>query len=1100
MCGICISKINYSSKKLKINNILKKIEISISLENFKESLSLLRSLRCNYCFIELILKKNKILEQKLTSILENIKKKISFNQNNTDIIRDIVWTIESEIFFKCKKISNFLKKNKIPLSIKSIIFTRYLLYTFESINYLESRGRDSFGITINLISTKKNLIDAKFEFNNYSKISINQKKIFDKKFLLNLNFKYAKRIGYSGENTDKIINLIFKSKILKKINFKNILSSDFIAHTRWASVGEVNLSNTHPVIDMNFQNINLSFMNGDINNYKKIIHDLKIKKIFNFKDTKCSNDLQPISTLISHDLSPLNKILNGSYVIINFNSKKPYNLSIYKKGTQGLYFSRDLDDNIHFASDAYGLVNKSNKFLKIINDGKYDVGKNFLNKIKNNNFYKSDLMTNDLSKKGFERFFLKEINDTEVFLKRTINNYILFDKKKFKNLNNIFNITTLKKLKTKKIKNIIFTGMGSCYSAAVGISKYLSQKLYSINYNEIKVEATIASEGSGFYLSDDMHDTIIVVLAQSGTTIDTNVFAKMAKKRGAYTIALVNKKQGDVTFIVDKSFYLGNGRDIEMSVPSTKTYTCHLIMGYILSEKILNLINKKSDEKFISQSQKIVNSDFVTKKFNSIKNIVGNIEFDIFKYNNWIVLYDDSENAFAALELRIKISECCYKSVPYFHISNFIVKNFKNTLIFYLGTNLINKNIIGKSNLLICISKKSSKPNSKNNFNLILKEKYSLNLTIETALTLQLLAYRLSELIDKESITVAKITNEKKLTKIVNYLIDKINMKEFSKLSFLSKKKMLIEKLKRPIDAIKHQAKTVTVGATRSINLSDTINNEEIDTDLISNTKFKFKNKFKKTNENIHIIGNTNSDIFKYFTGNLVEYYNQIYRTKKHYKIYNTNSYKKAKNKKATRIYIQDNNIKLINNSKIIYQSKLQSSDEIIKTFLSEDRFSIKNELSFINAKNRMLENEGYFKFNLKEILNKFNNIKFLGSGINYLVAKKYAQIFSNKFNKCIAFDVIENHKHIDISSESLILIFASNINRRGFQNDVYSEVEKFIAHDNLPIVFTNIGNNIYDSLLLDNQNIKKRVIKFPEVDEIYSLSIFEFFFENFIV
>ena len=311
---------------------------------------------------------------------------------------------------------------------------------------------------------------------------------------------------------------------------------------------------------------------------------------------------------------------------------------------------------------------------------------------------------------------------------------------------------------------------------------------------------------------------------------------------------------------------------------------------------------------------------------------------------------------------------------------------------------------------------------------------------------------------------------------------------------------MLIEKLKRPIDAIKHQAKTVTVGATRSINLSDAINNEEINTDLVSNTKFKFKNKFKKTNENIHIIGNTNSDIFKYFTGNLVEYYNHVYRTKKHYKIYNTNSYKKAKNKKATKIYIQDNNIKLINNSKIIYQSKLQGSDEIIKTFLSKDRFSIKNELYFINAKNRMLENEGYFKLNLGEILDKFNNIKFLGSGINYLVAKKYAQIFSNKFNKCIAFDVIENHKHIDISSEALILIFASNINRRGFQNDVYSEVEKFIAHDNLPIVFTNIGNNVYDNLLLDNQNIKKRVIKFPKVDEIYSLSIFEFFFKNFIV
>ena len=52
-----------------------------------------------------------------------------------------------------------------------------------------------------------------------------------------------------------------------------------------------------------------------------------------------------------------------------------------------------------------------------------------------------------------------------------------------------------------------------------------------MNFKDIKVEATVASEGSGFYLSDNMEDTIIIVLAQSGTTIDTNVFAKLAKER-----------------------------------------------------------------------------------------------------------------------------------------------------------------------------------------------------------------------------------------------------------------------------------------------------------------------------------------------------------------------------------------------------------------------------------------------------------------------------------------------------------------------------------------------------------------------------------------
>ena len=34
-------------------------------------------------------------------------------------------------------------------------------------------------------------------------------------------------------------------------------------------------------------------------------------------------------------------------------------------------------------------------------------------------------------------------------------------------------------------------------------------------------------------------------------------------------------------------------------------------------------------------------------------------------------------------------------------------------------------------------------------------------------------------------------------------------------------------------------------------------------------------------------------------------------------------------------------------------------------------------------------------KFNLGKFINSFNNVKLLGSGINYLIAKKYAYIFS---------------------------------------------------------------------------------------------------------
>ena len=195
-----------------------------------------------------------------------------------------------------------------------------------------------------------------------------------------------------------------------------------------------------------------------------------------------------------------------------------------------------------------------------------------------------------------------------------------------------------------------------------------------------------------------------------------------------------------------------------------------------------------------------------------------------------------------------------------------------------------------------------------------------------------------------------------------------------------------------------------------------------------------------------------------------------------------------------------DNNRLEIRNYNYKFKTSNLSSHQLLKYFLPSNKISQQNELIFENAKNYMLDNNLKFEINFRKIFKKFNNIKFLGSGINYLVAKKYAQIFNRIYNRSIAFDVIENHKHIDISSEALLIIFASNIDRKGFQRDVFSELEKFISHDNEPIVFSNIDNNMFDNLIPKSLVLdEKRIIKFPVVQEIYSPSIFDFYFKRFV-
>jgi len=1090
MCGLNFVQSSFEVKKINLINELKKCEELIAKNKLEDALSAIRKLKRNQIYIEIILKKNYLLLNRLKSIIINLNKKK--NHKNFDLIEDISWCIKKEILEDSDRIFFSLKKNKIKNEVKSIVFFKYLNNSIESLNYLETRGRDSASLSINFLSkTKINFLNSK-KINNNELIFF-QKKISKDKFLSNLTIKYAKQIGYSGENLLKINNILIKSKIFSKINFDDVISFFIIGHTRWASIGEVNLSNCHPFINKHQNNYSLFYMNGDILNHNKLVLETNKNKKFKLSDYKCTNDLFGLPYKLEKNRSLNFNSLQGSYVLIYHQFRNPFKITILKKGSQGLYISTNNDENFLFSSDLYGIVNNSNNFKRTKTNQKISLNP-FEFKLKNYNFkniQKTSISTRDLNKKKFSRFFLKEISDTEVFVKRTINNYLDLKNNKIINMDNLLSAQVEKLLKQKKIKNIIFTGMGSCYTAAVGISKYLSEKLKKLKIFDIKIQATVASEGSAFYLSKNMKDSIIVVLAQSGTTIDTNVFAKMAKERGAYTISIVNKRDGDITYIVENNLYLGNGRDVELSVPSTKTYTAHLFLGFIFSDKIISYIKKKSQSEIFKTSKKIIKKRFINNILNKQFNAVNKINFDILNYIKWVVVYDDSSNSYNCLEFRIKLSECCYKSILYLHIDEFKNYNLNNSLVFYIGEKNIYDQKLFKKNFLISITTKKTKKKPRK-IEINLKNELKSLLAIESSIALQLVAFKLSTLIDSNKDKVKQNLNNKKL---LSFTIDKKDINNFKKLSKSKKINYLFEKLIRPIDAIKHQAKTVTVGAIRE-NKNVYIKNN-YPTKILNKINIdNFKQNFLNVKKNINLISNSNYDIEKYFFGNLIEYYNSTNKKTLFYNFLNHSEVGNFDQKNYTNIFFGLENTRNSQNDLLIERENLDSY-KIIKTFLLNNKKNIYEDKIFINAKNIMENNKKKLNFSFDKYFKNFNNIKFLGSGINYLAAKKFALKLSKELNITIGYDVIENHKHIDISSESLVVLFSSNIYRSGFQKDVLAETKKFTAHNNHPIIFTNLNNNYFDEFENDKKNIK--IIKLPKVHEIYSLSIFEFYFNNFV-
>ena len=191
----------------------------------------------------------------------------------------------------------------------------------------------------------------------------------------------------------------------------------------------------------------------------------------------------------------------------------------------------------------------------------------------------------------------------------------------------------------------------------------------------IRVEARIASELSGFCLENDLHDTLVIPITQSGTTTDTNRAVAMAAERGAKVIAIVNRRQSDITTKADGVFYTSDGRDIEMAVASTKAFYSQIVAGHILA---LYLARTPRDP--LRRADRGWNSACSSRRRRLMERGPRAEGGDPRvprkswrKQKRYWAVVGSGPNKAAADEIRIKLSELCYKT-----ISSDVVENKKH--------------------------------------------------------------------------------------------------------------------------------------------------------------------------------------------------------------------------------------------------------------------------------------------------------------------------------------------------------------------------------------------------------------------------------------
>jgi glucosamine--fructose-6-phosphate aminotransferase (isomerizing) len=207
-----------------------------------------------------------------------------------------------------------------------------------------------------------------------------------------------------------------------------------------------------------------------------------------------------------------------------------------------------------------------------------------------------------------------------------------------------------------RITRVIAIGQGTAHVAGQSFVAALE----SMAPDTLRLDASLATELSGFGLRADMRDTLVVAISQSGTTTDTNRTVDLVRSRGARVVAIVNRRNSDLTDKADGVLYTSDGRDVEMSVASTKALYSQIAAGFLLAGALTETLGGTVDPAVLSALRTLPDAMAAVVDRRSE---IGAIAQQLAPFRRYWAIVGNGTNRIAANELRIKLSELCYKAI-----------------------------------------------------------------------------------------------------------------------------------------------------------------------------------------------------------------------------------------------------------------------------------------------------------------------------------------------------------------------------------------------------------------------------------------------------
>lgn len=375
-----------------------------------------------------------------------------------------------------------------------------------------------------------------------------------------------------------------------------------IGHTRWATHGCVSNANAHPHKCGRVALIH----NGIIENYHELATEYKLEK-----DLLSETDSEVAAALFNKFYDGTNAVetirkavslFKGSFAFCILFQDEPG--VIYAVRNVSPMVAASCEAGSFIASDLTAFIEYSRKYFIVPEYAILTMSGNQISlqdmegKALEPEFLEVNWDVTAAQKDGYPTFMLKEIHEQPDAIIRTITPRIC------KGLPD-FSEDAIPESFFESCHDITIIACGTALYAGM-VGKSLIQEMLGI-----PVTVVIASEFR-YERPVITRESMVIVVSQSGETIDTLEALRLAKSRTKKTLAIVNVKGSSIARESDYVLYTHAGPEI--AVASTKAYTTQTALFYLLTCKlglVQKKINQKEAQEFVGNLQKV--SDNITE-------------------------------------------------------------------------------------------------------------------------------------------------------------------------------------------------------------------------------------------------------------------------------------------------------------------------------------------------------------------------------------------------------------------------------------------------------------------------------------------------------